>query len=359
MTNHIPSKLVLVVDSEPLTRVAVVEAMQECSNHPGVDWAGDANTARVMLRRKAYSLVILEEQVRGIISRDFAHSVHHTSPQTRVILMDESGSAELRETAARWGFDGHLCKPFTVQAVCDVVNGVDKATFEKQAHAGVDRAARPVAPPEAATAPLGLRPPGQTASGHPLGEALLHGLGQPGQAHAPLPPASAPTAPVPPSARESLELLWSDTRARCVLLITTSGYPVDAVGQTYGLHLPTLGALIAANFAAAAELSRQMGNPADFRASHHQGPDSHIYTYKASQELLLAVIFGEDSRAGAVWLFAKRAAAALGAPPVLEPPTVEAEGDLDTQMEAQWADLLNTGANHASSGPVTKGQNSR
>jgi DNA-binding NarL/FixJ family response regulator/predicted regulator of Ras-like GTPase activity (Roadblock/LC7/MglB family) len=346
MTNNIPSNLVLVIDSEPLTRVAVVEAMQEYSSHPPVDWAGDANTARVMLRRKPYSLVLLDEQVPGIISRDFAHSVHHTSPQTRVILMDESGSAEVRETAARWGFDGHLCKPFTVREICDVVDGVDKAMSEKQSYAGVNRQAKPVAQSEAANASRNLR-----------GMAPLHGLGLPG--HAPLPPASAPTAAVPPSARESLESLWSDTRARCVLLITTSGYPVDAVGQTRGLHLPTLGALIAANFAAAAELSRLLGNPADFRASHHQGPDSQIYTYKASQELLLAVIFGEESRAGAVWLFAKRAAATLGMPPILEPPTVESEGDLDAQMEVQWADLLNTGANHASSGPVPKAQKSR
>jgi len=345
MTDHILSKPVLVVDSEPLTRVAIVEALQGHGNTVGVDWAGDAHTARTMLRRKAYSLVLLDEQVPGIISRDLARSVHHTSPQTRVVLMDCLGSGDLRETAARCEFDGYLSKPFTVRAVCELVETFTGSPRKRDHYAAL---------PLEGQADAKADPPAEPFSGP---GALSHALEQPRLGYAP-PELSASTVPLP-SVRESLELLLTDTRARCVLLITHSGYSVDAVGQTKGLHLPTLSALIAANFAAAAELSRLLGNPADFRASHHQGPDSHIYTYKANDELLLAVIFGKDSRAGAVWLFAKRAAAALTAAPAAEEPAVANNEDLTSQMEAQWANLLDTGRSSAPAAATTKILNAR
>jgi CheY-like chemotaxis protein len=443
VTDRAHPRPVLVVDREAVTKVALVEAMAERGNGlaagsrpqlSDVDWAGDGKTARAMLRSKAYSLVLVDHQAPGIISADLARQIRHTSPGTRLILMDESGPADLREQAARFGFDGYLCKPFTVRAICSTINAadqfvgrstaadVDPVTAEGVEETGswANEAFGPVGRrqghPSAAGRPGPLEggpqratdtPAQEGGSGSPSGDPLIRavavsrprrgerqraGTVSPSgvetpfvQAQPAVPPAAPLSGPLSPSVRQSLETLCADARARCVLLITTSGYPVDGEGQTQGLHLPTLGALIAANFAAAAELSRQLGNAADFRASHHQGPDSHIYTYKVSQDLLLAVIFGAESRAGAVWLFAKRAAAALAAQPTCQPPTHEeahrpaaadAEGDLNTQMEAQWTALLNTEAEPGSPprsrrrgedtdggarrpGPATRRQNSR
>jgi predicted regulator of Ras-like GTPase activity (Roadblock/LC7/MglB family) len=146
---------------------------------------------------------------------------------------------------------------------------------------------------------------------------------------------------------DTLERLLGDTRARCVLLITAAGYPVDSAGKTYGLHLPTLGALIAATYAAAAELAVQLGNASDFRASHHQGPDSDIYTCEVNKDLLLATVFGEESQAGAVWLFAKRAAAALDVQQPKESQPISLGVELTKQLEAQIDSLFDNGpANH-------------
>jgi len=62
---------------------------------------------------------------------------------------------------------------------------------------------------------------------------------------------------------------------------------------------------------AAAELARMLGNQSVFKSSHHEGPDYNIYTYAVNNEILLAVIFGIESKVGAVWLYAKQAASAL------------------------------------------------
>ena len=148
------------------------------------------------------------------------------------------------------------------------------------------------------------------------------------------------TSSLPPAVYESLEKLLAETRARAVLLITTDGYPVDAAGATQGLHLPTLGALISADFAAAAELSRLLGNPSDFRASHHQGSHCHIYTYMANEDLLLAVIFDKESRAGAVWLFAKRAGEDIADELALQPALVGLDQDLAPEMDAKLDELF-------------------
>ncbi len=153
--------------------------------------------------------------------------------------------------------------------------------------------------------------------------------------------------------REPLEALLADTRARCVLLIDADGYAVDAVGWTYGLHIPTLATLIAATYAASAELSRLLGNRSIFNASHHQGPDCNIYTYQVNKDLLLAVVFGSESISGAVWLFAKRTAEALVSLGPEQPSALGVKGDLAAAMVEGLNQLFN-GASQEMNSPGSK-----
>jgi len=201
--------------------------------------------------------------------------------------MAAHGTAELRETVLRQGIAGYVDKPFTMHQMREIIErAVGRADNRGAHHSG---------------------------------------------AH-----------PVQPSMHRLLEVLLADTRARCVLLMTSAGYAVDAVGRTRDLHVPIVDALITANFAAAAELARLLGNRSDFKASHHQGPDCNIYTHRVNKDLLLAVVFGPESTSGAVWLFAKRAADALASVFADQPSTVKFGGDLATPIEAELDQLFDT-----------------
>jgi CheY-like chemotaxis protein len=282
-----------------------------------------------MLRRGTFSLVLIDADTPGLAIAEFARAARSTSPGARVLVIGKSSAPDLRDTAQRWKLDGYLSKPFTVQAVCDILG--------------------PQVGPTAQAAP----PAPARASGSVAAALLVPARKAPAAAEAARPAELTPrpsTAPVAPSMREVLERLLSDTRARCILLITSAGYPVDAVGQTYGLHLATLGALIAATFSAAAELSLQLGNASDFRASHHQGPDCHIYTYEVSKDLLLATVFGEESPAGAVWLFAKRASAALSLQQPQDALPAGTGAELESQVQAQLDSLFDASPS-AANGP--------
>ncbi len=97
-----------------------------------------------------------------------------------------------------------------------------------------------------------------------------------------------------------------------MLLLTTGGYPVEVLGTKQGdLDISSVAALVAANFMAAMELSRLLGNASIFKSSYHEGPDYNIYSYEVNDELLLAVIFGTESRPGAVWFYTKQVASEL------------------------------------------------
>lgn len=317
MTQRNQPRLVLVVDSEPLTRVAVMEALQSCGDGYSVEWAGDGRHAWSMLRRGAYSLILIDVDTPGLALAEFARAARSTSPGARLLVIGRSSPPELLETAQRWKLDGYLAKPFTLSAVYELVAPIASAPSEPvKVPAADEKPAQAVATP----APV-RRPAEQKGSEGPN-------------------PAPSNLAP---NQHDVLERLLSDTRARCVLLITAAGYPVDSAGQTYGLHLPTLGALIAATYSAAAELASQLGNSSDFRASHHQGPDTDIYTYEVNRDLLLATVFGEESQAGAVWLFAKRAASALNAQQTKETQPIALGVELTKQLEAQIDSLFDTG----------------
>ena len=311
-------RLVLVVDSEPLTRIAVMEALHSCGNGCSVEWAGDGRNAWSMLRRGAYALVLIDTDTPGLALAEFARAARSTSPGAKLLVIGRSSPAELRETSHRWKLDGYLAKPFTLSAMHELLASTAGPPTEP--------VAAPIAQHEVASE--AVAPPPTT----------------PEAEHGPSDASSAAPASHSPGTHDTLERLLGDTRARCVLLITAAGYPVDSAGRTYGLHLPTLGALIAATYSAAAELASQLGNASDFRASHHQGPDTDIYTCEVNKDLLLATVFGEESQAGAVWLFAKRAAVALNSQQAKDSQPLSLGVELTKQLEAQIDSLFDNGS---------------
>jgi len=279
-----------------------------------VDWTGNSARVSDMLSVKPYHWILLELQTPGVEPAALVRTVRSTAPDTRLMLMAPCEVPGLAERGRRWGFDAWLSKPFTMYAMHQALCAGQPATAQvivpaetRAPRSGTDRAeAR-------ASVPLDMK---STSS------------------------ESAPQPEATPQVRQILDGLLAETRARVVLLLTSAGYLVDAAGQTHGLHLPTLSALIAANYAAGAELSKQMGNRGVFSASHYQGPDCHIYTQRVGEERLLAVIFDSGSRPGAVWLYARKASTQLDGILVKETAQTAVEKSLVGELQAQLNDLF-------------------
>jgi DNA-binding NarL/FixJ family response regulator/predicted regulator of Ras-like GTPase activity (Roadblock/LC7/MglB family) len=298
---------VLVLDDTPVTRLAVVESLLDSGSTYIVDSARSVDQALERVQQTTYVLALVDSHILGDYGHDFVEALRQPAPGLLVVLMDEDESAALPDRATRCGADGYVFKPFTMDHMREIV----------------ERAAEYTDEPHAQPSPTRPRLTERRArEGERVGQASL------------------PSAELP--GHKLLEDLVVDTGAHCVLLTSSSGYPIDVAGQTSNLHLPTLGALIAATFAAAAELSRQLGNVSDFRASHHGGPDSSIYTYEVMPDLLLAVVFGAQTKCGAVWLFAKRTAAALAALGPRPTPTayLQADEDLTPAFDSELSQLF-------------------
>jgi len=295
------------VDDELVTRLAVAESLEDLGNVYTVEPANSGDEGWAKIRKANYSVVVIDCEVPGMSGLKLAKAVREFSPDTAVVLMAAHGTAELRETVLRQGIAGYVDKPFTMHQMREII---ERAVGRADNRGAQHYHAQSVSP-------------------------LV-------RAGAGAPPADAGAHPVQPSMHRLLEVLLADTRARCVLLMTSAGYAVDAVGRTRDLHVPIVDALITANFAAAAELARLLGNRSDFKASHHHGPDCNIYTHRVNKDLLLAVVFGPESTSGAVWLFAKRAADALASVFPDQPSTVKFGGDLATPIEAELDQLFDT-----------------
>jgi len=249
-------KRVLIVDDEPHVTIILAESLKKANKGYIIETANSGQEALAKIRQEPFDLILTDYRMPQMDGLDLATEVHRLSPETQVVLMTAYGTQKLRERTEQLRIAGFLDKPFTATQIREVVERV------------LERTSSPSAPP-------------------PMPQAIGEEVS------------------------EQLQKLHADTGARCVLLLSSEGYSVDTVGHTEGLDLPGLSALIAANFAAAAELARMLGNTSVFKSSYHEGPDYNVYSYEINKDFLLAVIFGTESKVGAVWLFAKQTAAAL------------------------------------------------
>jgi CheY-like chemotaxis protein len=296
-------KRVLVVDDEPVMRVGLAEILEQLGSGYVIETSSNGREALAMIRSNNYSLVLTDYKMLGMNGLQLARAIRRLSPDTRVVLMTAYSTSQLRNTALRLELDGYVDKPFSVDQIRKLVERiVENGEKEDLQHS--------TAPPMRSPIPAEVS---QDTVAEPSAPISIHGL---------------------------LEGLLADTHARCVLLVSSAGYLVDSAGRTHGLPVPSLSALIAADFAAAAELSLLLGNPSVFKASHHEGTECHVYTCHVNEDMLLAVVFGARSQSGAIWFFAKRTAAALDSLTPDPMSTVEYEGDLATDVDAELEKLF-------------------
>jgi CheY-like chemotaxis protein/predicted regulator of Ras-like GTPase activity (Roadblock/LC7/MglB family) len=250
---------VLIVDDEPNVAMVLAESLESLDKGYQVETANSGNAALEKLAAGSYALVISDYKMPGMSGLDLLIAARKLAPDTQLVLMTAYGTEGLRDMVGGMELDGYIDKPFTVSQIRTIVERAVERTTENDPYRSGERA-------------------------------------------------------VEQPVREQLKLLQTNTGARCVMLISSNGYPVETSGQTDGLDITSVGALVAANFVAAAELAKLLGKGSIFKSSYHEGgehTDYNIYAYDVNGDLLLVVVFGTESKPGVVWFYTKQSAAAL------------------------------------------------
>lgn len=253
------SKHVLIVDDKPAEAMVLVESLEWLSKGYIIDTANDASQALKKIAGNNYSLMITDYRLPGMNGLDLAIAVRQMAPDIQIILMTTNGNERLQKTADGIGVSGYLSRPFSMAQIHEIV---EHAIEKTERNAGT----------------------GHTALKQPV--------------------------------YEQLKELQINTGARCIMLVNATGYPVETSGQTNGIDVTSVGALVAANFMAAAELANKLGSSSVFKSSYHEGQGGtgyNLYAYDVNGDLLLVVVFGVESKTGAVWFYTKQTAANLEA----------------------------------------------
>lgn len=296
----------LIVDDDQAVVTILAESLQKVDGNYVVDTASSGDEALERVREESYQLVITDYKMPGMSGLDLVRGINAVSPETQVVLMTAYGTSELRETVGHLGLSGYLDKPFTMEQIREIVEKAVNRTSEDE------------------------------QDPYRSGEITVDDS----------------------AVRNLLENLRTDTQARCVLLLSSSGYPVEVAGDTEHLEISNVSALVAANFMAAAELARMLGSGSVFKSSYHEGTDYNIYAHDLDDDLMLAVITDSDRKAGTVWFYTKQAASEIG--PLLEQELgAQANatvGDLSAGLDTALSDLFD-GEDHEANGNDGAGGN--
>lgn len=251
----VPRQLLIVDDEHEILKALANYLSKLCEEYI-VDTASCGADALEKVKHDPYELIITDYMMPTMDGLELAKAVREISPETKVVLITAYGSKELRSSVEDLNLEGFIDKPFSMAQIREIV---EKA--------------------------IG------SVSNSDIDQVDMPGLAEP--------------------LREHLSQLQSDSGASCVLLLSTSGYPIETAGVTSGMDTSNISALVAANFAASSELARILKSNSVFKSSFHEGPEYNIYAHDVDSEYLLAVIFGSETKPGAVWHYTKQTAAEL------------------------------------------------
>jgi CheY-like chemotaxis protein/predicted regulator of Ras-like GTPase activity (Roadblock/LC7/MglB family) len=279
------SKQLLIVDDEHEILKALASYIGKLCEEYTVDTAVCGSDALEKVKENPYELIITDYMMPTMDGLELAKAVREISPETKVILITAYGSKELRASVSELNLEGFIDKPFSMEQIQTIVEdaiGLVKSSSEEQLD--------------------------------------MQGLGEP--------------------LRHHLNVLQQNSGASCVLLLSANGYMVESAGVTSGMDTSNISALVAANFAASSELARILKTDSVFKSSFHEGPEYNIYAHDVDGEYLLAVIFGSETKPGAVWHYTKQTAAELVAV-IAEQSNVAIDADdLAEAMNAELDQLL-------------------
>ncbi len=248
------NKRILIVDDEVAITTMIAEWLDIASPDYLVDVCNDSMDALEKARTTAYDLIITDFQMPKMSGITLAQHIRKISPATQVIMMTAYATDKLHEVIGSLQLDGYIEKPLRLNLIHDIVQDALERTQEG------DDAYR---------------------SGERV---VTHDVAKP------------------------LQELQVNTAARAILLLSGGGYLIEMAGEDGGLDVSSICALVAANFMATSELARLLGDNSVFKSSYHEGPSYNIYAYRINEDVLLAVIFGTESKSGLVRYYAKKTA---------------------------------------------------
>lgn len=248
-------KRVLIVDDEESIAVVLAAGLSR-ANQYHVETATSGAAALAKFKADPFDLVLTDYRMPDMSGIELSEKIRQLRPDTLIMLMTAFDSRQVREQAQAVKLHEYIQKPIPVAQVRAIVEKALAQTLAKSVE-------------------------------------------------------PAPAAPVSDDVNGYVRKLRLDTQADCVLLLRAAGHLVKVDGATQNLDVSSIGALIAANFMAATELARLLGNQSVFKSSFHEGPDYDIYAYDINGDFLLAVIFGRASKAGLVRHYTQETAVSL------------------------------------------------
>jgi two-component system response regulator (stage 0 sporulation protein F) len=276
----------LIVDDEHEILKALANYLGKLCDEYTVDTASCGADALEKVKQNPYELIITDYMMPTMDGLELAKAVREISPETKLVLITAYGSKELRSSVDELNLEGFIDKPFSMAQIREIVERSIGSVNNSE-----------------------------------IDQVDMENLGEP--------------------LRKHLSQLQSDSGASCVLLLSASGYTIETAGVTSGMDTSNISALVAANFAASSELARILKSNSVFKSSFHEGPEYNIYAHDVIDgEYLLAVIFGSETKPGAVWHYTKQTAAEL-APLIADQKEVTIDSkDLAEAMNAEFDQLL-------------------
>ncbi|MCA9934256.1 MAG: response regulator [Ardenticatenaceae bacterium] len=247
------TKFVLLVDDEPDLIVVLIKSLRALGDNYTFHTASDGSDALEKIRQHTYDLVITDYMMPVMDGVTLAQHIRKLSPDTQIIMMTAYSSSKLPEALRSLKLDGYIDKPIKIKQIREIVKKAVGNIYERERSFCADENRL------------------DKGSCRPIDDLKVH------------------------------------ANARAVLLLSASGYTLGSAGQIHEPDIAGIGALVAANFMAATELAKLLGNNSIFKSSYHEGPNYNIYAHGINEDYLLAVIFGSESKTGMVRYYATKA----------------------------------------------------
>ena len=117
-----PFPAILLVDDEPIVLAILHRLVRDLMLDYDILVASDTTTALEQIDQRMVPLVITDYQMAGINGLTFATHLKRHASTTQVVLMTGYDTPELREKAYACGVDYYLSKPFSIQALKQIVH---------------------------------------------------------------------------------------------------------------------------------------------------------------------------------------------------------------------------------------------
>lgn len=236
-------KQILIVDDEQALIFILTEGLRDRYD---IDTADDGKQALSKIQENSYDLLLTDYKMPEMSGITLAQQVRKLSPDTAIVMMTAFGSERLHQVIDSLDLDAFVNKPVRIGKLRLLLDSI-------------------------------LDQGGDGQDAYRAGEVEVN------------------TAVIDP-----LKELQVNTNSRAILMLSTGGFLINMAGVVDDIDLDSMSALVAANFVAAAELAKLLGNTAVFESSINEGPTYSIYSYSINPDILLAIIFGAESKLGVV-----------------------------------------------------------